>query len=109
MTGKMAFEYILTQSDLNEEVDVFEVLHTAVSDEQMDKIRTAMQQDQSMWILIRTIRLRNNTNRRYRDRSVETEGRTLGHSWGQLLVLSRDWAKWGKLVVDVCSTWSTRV
>ena len=42
-------------------------------------------------------------------RSVETEGRTLGHSWGQLEVLSRDRAKWRKLVADLCSTRSTRV
>ena len=37
---------------------------------------------------------------------METEGQMLGHSRGQLEVLSRD--KWRKLVVDLCSTWSTR-
>ena len=42
-------------------------------------------------------------------RSVETEGQTLGHSWSQLEVLSRDTAKWRKLVVDLCSARSTRV
>ena len=43
-----------------------------------------------------------------RRRSMETEGRTLGHL-GQLEVLSRDRAKWRKLVVDLCSTRSTKV
>ena len=42
-------------------------------------------------------------------RSVETKGQTLGHSWGQLEVLSRDRAKWRKLVVDLCSIQSARV
>ena len=42
-------------------------------------------------------------------RSVETEGQTLGHSWGQLEVLSQDRVKWRKFVVDLCSTRSTRV
>ena len=42
-------------------------------------------------------------------RFVETEGRILGHSWGQLEVLSRDRAKWRKFVVDLCSTRDTLV
>ena len=41
-------------------------------------------------------------------KSVEAEGQTLGHSLGQLEVLSRDRAKWRKLVVDLCSTCSRR-
>ena len=45
----------LTTSDLSEEVGVFEVLHTAVTDTRIEKVRAAMQHDQSMQVLIRTI------------------------------------------------------
>ena len=46
----------LTTSDLSEEVGVFEILHTAVTDARIEKVRAAMKHDQSMHILIRTIR-----------------------------------------------------
>lgn len=56
MTWTMAFECTrLTQSDLCEEVEVFEIFHTAISDPRIDKIRTAVKQDESMQILTRTI------------------------------------------------------
>ena len=45
----------LTTSDLSEEVGVFEILHTAVTDARIEKVRAAMKHDQSMQILIRTI------------------------------------------------------
>ena len=45
----------LTTSDLGEEVGVFEILHTAVTDARIEKARAAMKHDQSMQILIRTI------------------------------------------------------
>ena len=45
----------LTTSDLSEEVGVFEILHTAVTDTRIEKVRAAMQHDQSMQVLIRTI------------------------------------------------------
>ena len=45
----------LTTSDLSEEVGVFEILHTAVTDARIEKVRAAMQHDQSMQVLIRTI------------------------------------------------------
>ena len=45
----------LTTSYLSEEVGVFEILHTAVSDARIEKFRAAMKHDQSMQILIRTI------------------------------------------------------
>ena len=46
----------LTTSDLSEEVGVFEILHTAVTDARIEKVRAATKRDQSMQILIRTIR-----------------------------------------------------
>ena len=46
---------ILTTSDLSEEVGVFEILHTAVTDTRIEKDRAAMQHDQSMQVLICTI------------------------------------------------------
>ena len=46
----------LTTSDLSEEVGVFEILHTADTDARIEKVRAAMKHDQSMQILIRTIR-----------------------------------------------------
>ena len=42
----------LTTSDLSEEVGVFEILHTAVTDARIEKVRAAMKHDQSMQILI---------------------------------------------------------
>ena len=45
----------LTTSDLSEEVGVFEILHTPVSDARIEKARAAKKHDQSMQILIRTI------------------------------------------------------
>ena len=48
----------LTTSDLSEEVGVFEILHTAVTDARIEKVRAATKQDQFMQILIRTIRSR---------------------------------------------------
>ena len=45
----------LTTRDLSEEVGVFEILHTAVTDTRIEKVRAAMKHDQSMQILIRTI------------------------------------------------------
>ena len=45
----------VTTSDLSEEVGVFEILYTAVTDARIEKVRAAMKHDQSMQILIRTI------------------------------------------------------
>ena len=45
----------LTTSDLSEEVGVFEILHNAVTDARIENVRSAIQHDQSMQILIRTI------------------------------------------------------
>ena len=45
----------LTTSDLGEEVGFSEILHTAATDARIEKVRAAMQQDQSMQVLIRTI------------------------------------------------------
>ena len=47
--GVLVYE-TLTQSDLSEEVEVFEILYTVFSDARMEKIRTAMKQDQTMQI-----------------------------------------------------------
>ena len=55
---------VLTQSHLSEEI--FQILHTTVTDTRMEKIRTAMRLDQSMQILIRAIQSGwNNERRRY--------------------------------------------
>ena len=45
----------VTTSDLSEEVGVFDILHTAVTDTRIEKVRATMQHDQPMQVLIRTI------------------------------------------------------
>ena len=45
----------LTTSDLVEEIGIFEILRTAVTNARIEKVRAAMQHDQSTQVLIRTI------------------------------------------------------
>ena len=45
----------LTTSDLSEDVGMFEIVHTAVTDARIEKIRTEMQLNLSMQVLICSI------------------------------------------------------
>ena len=69
--GRWCIKYeVLTQSDLSEEVNLFNILHTTVTDARLEELKIAMRLDQDMQILIRLVESGWSNKRQFSPREI---------------------------------------